>query len=332
MEDNKFDWSPYLTKYGKLSPSQLRWNPPCSIEYLELLKIYHWCETTQEVYFCDMNNIIEQPKCYCGNPRQFQKNGIVRYRKHCSMACNNKSQDTLSKRMSTNIRKRGVTCPFNDHKIKEKANNAMLERYGYINPMQSPTIRIKQQQTCMINYGCKHNKQRNQTEEQRNKLADIEFLRYQHHILEKSILLLSKELGIGQSGLGKIFNKFNIEVVRFAKSQAEKDLYAYIKSLIKHQVKSNDRKVLDPYELDIYIPKLKLAFEYDGTYWHGRPETKARDRWKTKQCHSLGITLYHIHESLWESDQDRIKQIVKNIINRKTNFLDTLTYIMLDFI
>lgn len=34
------------------------------------------------------------------------------------------------------------------------------------------------------------------------------------------------------------------------------------------------RKVIPPYELDIYIPNKKLAIEYDGLYWHSEANGK----------------------------------------------------------
>ena len=30
----------------------------------------------------------------------------------------------------------------------------------------------------------------------------------------------------------------------------------------------NDRTILKPLELDIVLPSIKLAIEYDGVYWH----------------------------------------------------------------
>lgn len=53
------------------------------------------------------------------------------------------------------------------------------------------------------------------------------------------------------------------------KSIDEEEVYTFIKSIYNGKIYRNDRTILDGHnELDIVIPKLKLAFEYDGIYWH----------------------------------------------------------------
>lgn len=55
-------------------------------------------------------------------------------------------------------------------------------------------------------------------------------------------------------------------------SKAEIEVKEYIKSIYSGEIIDNSRKIIAPYELDIYLPELKLAFEYDGTYWHNLRE------------------------------------------------------------
>ena len=50
------------------------------------------------------------------------------------------------------------------------------------------------------------------------------------------------------------------------------------------------------YELDIYIPSMKIAIEYDGSYWH-KDKTK-KDLEKNAKCENDGIKLYRIREGL----------------------------------
>lgn len=56
---------------------------------------------------------------------------------------------------------------------------------------------------------------------------------------------------------------------------------------------SNDRAVIGPKELDIYVPKFKLAIEIDGLYFHqNKPKRYHLD--KTEECLSKGIKLLHL--------------------------------------
>lgn len=64
------------------------------------------------------------------------------------------------------------------------------------------------------------------------------------------------------------------------------------------RIEPNTRKIISPKELDIYIPDLKLAIEYNGTYWHAeeRQNNIYIHREKSISCHNLNIRLIHIFE------------------------------------
>lgn len=69
----------------------------------------------------------------------------------------------------------------------------------------------------------------------------------------------------------------------------------------------NDRKTIQPYELDIYFPKYKLAIEYNGKYWH---ELNDNTNIKKEICERKNITLLII-------DENNLKR--KNINNYISN-------------
>ena len=60
--------------------------------------------------------------------------------------------------------------------------------------------------------------------------------------------------------------------------------------------------------LDIYIPSLDLAIEYDGTYYHR--EKRGTDAWKTSACKSEGIYLIHILEKTSSEEKSRKRNTV----------------------
>ena len=45
-----------------------------------------------------------------------------------------------------------------------------------------------------------------------------------------------------------------------------------VSELITTNLLYNTRKIISPYEIDIFLPEYKLAFEYDGKGWHQNDE------------------------------------------------------------
>lgn len=81
------------------------------------------------------------------------------------------------------------------------------------------------------------------------------------------------------------------------------------------------RKVIPPYELDVYIPEKKLAIEYNGLYWHSSGSKETDEKWskyhlmKTERCEEAGIQLLHIFENEWINPVK--KEIWKSVIRHK---------------
>jgi len=81
----------------------------------------------------------------------------------------------------------------------------------------------------------------------------------------------------------------------------------------------NNKKLLNGTELDIYIPELKLAIEYNGNYWHsenrgGKGSTFHLN--KTKLANKHGIRLIHIFEDEWLLKNDIVISKLTHIIGK----------------
>lgn len=102
-------------------------------------------------------------------------------------------------------------------------------------------------------------------------------------------------------------------------SKGEKELCQYIKSVYSGKVLENTRKFIGRKELDIYLPELKLAFEYNGNYWHALYEEKdpGYHDHKRQLCKDAGITLIEVWENDWKKESDKIKKEISNIIKSK---------------
>ena len=76
-------------------------------------------------------------------------------------------------------------------------------------------------------------------------------------------------------------------------SYPEKVFYFYIKKVFKDAVSNYHFTELNRFELDVYVPSLKIGIEYDGERWH---QSVGKDLEKNKFCANLGITLIRIRE------------------------------------
>lgn len=101
-------------------------------------------------------------------------------------------------------------------------------------------------------------------------------------------------------------------------SLKEIELAKFIKSSTKHEVIQNDHSALQGrQELDIYIPDLKIAFEFNGLYWHSELyKDKDYHRRKTDECLELGIRLVHIWEDDWDSKRDIVKSMILHSLGK----------------
>ena len=104
-------------------------------------------------------------------------------------------------------------------------------------------------------------------------------------------------------------------------SKSEVEIYKFIKQFISN-IKKSDRKVLKGKELDIYIPELNLAIEYNGLYWHSDLyKNRLYHLNKLKLANSNNIKLIQIFEDEWMYKQDIVKSRLLNIIGKTPNKL-----------
>lgn len=101
-------------------------------------------------------------------------------------------------------------------------------------------------------------------------------------------------------------------------SKAEKEMVEYIRVIYDGPIVENDRTVIGPLELDIYLPDIGVAFEYDGLYWHSEgKKDKNYHLIKTQKCEEKGIILWHIFANEWKEQTALVKERIKHLITKK---------------
>jgi hypothetical protein len=109
-------------------------------------------------------------------------------------------------------------------------------------------------------------------------------------------------------------------------SKGEKEIKNFIKNELNiDNILSNSRKIIKPYELDIYLKDYNIAIEFCGLYWHSELfRNKNYHLNKLKKCDELGIRLITIFEDEWSEKKDVVKSIIKSICNKETNKIDNI--------
>lgn len=84
-------------------------------------------------------------------------------------------------------------------------------------------------------------------------------------------------------------------------SKGEVELQDFVESL-GYEIVRNDRSRiynLRPMELDVYIPEINKAIEYNGLYWHSSEGSSRRDLIKRQLCAEAGIDLLVVWDYEW---------------------------------
>ncbi len=101
-------------------------------------------------------------------------------------------------------------------------------------------------------------------------------------------------------------------------SSPENELADFIHGL-GFDVVRNTRKLIPPLELDIVLPYEKLAFEFNGIFWHSEQAGKSVDYHlnKTFQSQKVGYRLFHVYESDWDLNKEVMQERIQRILSRK---------------
>ncbi len=103
----------------------------------------------------------------------------------------------------------------------------------------------------------------------------------------------------------------------------EQALFYYVQKYYPEAV-NGDKNRLNGVELDIYIPSVNTAIEYDGKAWHSQEGAKTREIKKNEMCKNAGIRLIRIREQGLDNYDNCI------CINRRNNASESDLEITID--
>ena len=231
------------------------------------------------------------------------------------------SQEVQDKIRSTTRSRWGVDCTFQSEVVKEKIRETNRRNWGVDYPMMSKEFneQVKEHNRCVFGV------ENLATKCAYDRMLENEFDR-PVFTLEKysnrestNELLKFKCLRCGCEFMSIHDNGTHHRCPRCyptCRSHSEVELQDYIKTIYSGEIRSCDRQLISPYEIDIHIPERKLAIEYDGLYWHSDSNGDKRNYHltKTQLCESNGIHLIHIFENEWLAKQDIVKSRLRNLL------------------
>lgn len=116
----------------------------------------------------------------------------------------------------------------------------------------------------------------------------------------------------------------------FIVSKGELEMGDFISEHV--EVIRNDRQVIAPYELDVFVPGMNLAFEYHGLYWHMDRGHKGFDKElhqkKMKLCEEKGIQLVQFFSLDWEEKQELVKSMILSRLGKTEHCIGARTLVL----
>ena len=280
-------------------------------------------KTTQEKYGVD--NIFQSKYAKEKSKKTiFEKYGVENV---------SQSNEIKQKKIKSNLFKFGVKWGLSSDIIKEKSKKTLNEKYGINNISQVDSIKKKKEETCFKNNGVniisKHkdfkkninNINLKKLQLKYENLLNIEGDNFTFFCNEcKENFEIYKKSFYGRYNLDvKICTKCN-PIGSVHTSGLEQNLFNFIYENYTGNIYQNTKNIIKPYELDIYLPELKIAFEFNGLFWHNEIGTiNSYHLNKTELCEKQGIQLIHIYEDDWKYKQDIIKSMILNKLGKNTN-------------
>ncbi len=298
---------------------------------LEITNFYDNPSDIQRLKF-----IFEDKKiniCECGKPRSW-RNFNKGYNKTCGdkkcvIGENNRSVKKFYQE------KYGVDHLFQTDSFKTKLKETFITNYGVDNPGKDPTVKEKIKKTNLERFG---ETSWIKLEENKKKISDSINKNNAKNRIEKilkfnieieiedfnmnSVKIKCKKCGDSTESSTSYFNKkisasqnpcLSCNPPLYSESKSEKELHEYLKEIYNGEIVKHERKICDGKEIDFFLPKLNIGFEFHGIWWHSEIfKGKNGNIEKKNFIESKGIKIYHIWEDNWEYKKDITKSRILN--------------------
>lgn len=250
-----------------------------------------------------------------------------------------KSRDIKQKVKATMKNRYGETTPLNVPEFRSKYTKTMMEHHGVNWPMQSEDIREKSKVSMIENHGVEYSRQ-TLTSIQRQIVDSSKAILYKEFRENPEIFIKTRfeykptvyeicdMLGCTDTPVYDILIRYDCQdLVHRRMSRMEHEVTEFIQTICPYTtIIHNDRNLISPLEIDLYLPEYKLGIECNPTITHN---SSFPDPWgntkgyryhqdKSLKCLDKGIQLFHIFGYEWVNKQDVIKSMLCNILTQNS--------------
>ena len=291
-------------------------------------------KTNMEKYGVD--NVLKSPEIR----EKIQSTNIQRYGTPTPMS----SPEIQAKAQETNIARYGTKCVLSSSTIREKGTHTMQKKYGVSNASQLDSVKQKVAQTNLQRYGATNWKSSqsclsriipdvDKVVAYDSFKADVRLYLSTNYTEPPTIYQLSQDFGVKPATIyPHVVAQECQDCVKYYESTMESEVKEFLLTLDPNmQIIMHDRKIIAPYEFDIYLPKYNFAIECNPTYTHNsscgayhreNPLPRNYHALKSQMALSAGIELFHIFGYEWVDVPD----IIKSMIKSRLRFIETRIY------
>lgn len=223
--------------------------------------------------------------------------------------------------LNRNLERYGGASPFACKEVQKKSRETNLLRSGVEYGGGSVLAQQKKDATMLERYGVASNKHMHlrNVSDLTKEFIESKLLDERGRLMVRSIIDY-----FGYSGWGHVYRactRLGVKYIRNFRTQQD-ELASFIRSLYTGAVITDTRTLIRPREIDIYLPDLKLAFEYNGTYWHSDKvilENKGMSaevfhKLKFDMCDAIGVRLFFVREEDWVGNREYEEQRISKIV------------------
>lgn len=212
----------------------------------------------------------------------------------------------------------GVEHALQSEAIKQKFNSTMLERHGVAHALQSDHIKEKMYAGNLIKFNRLHHTHIHISDQSLSVLADAGSMLDMHHEKKLTLRAIAEQLSVDKKTVASHMRQHGIKLLNFTNSLPERQICEFLTGG-GVEYTCNDRTVIQPLELDIYVPHAKVAIEYCGLFWHSELRKKKNYHAnKYDLCAKQGITLVTIFEDEWLQNRSLIENKLGMLLGIKS--------------